>query len=135
MSSSRSDTPHPQARKVRTTNDDLVVELVDGRSVTVPLQWYPRLAHSSAAHRRKWCLIGRGEGIHWREIDEDIRVEDLLAGRPSSESRASFSRWLKGRQSSVRQRVEPESKRRAASPRKKRVARAAAGIRRSRVPR
>jgi len=63
----------------------------------VPLAWYPRLLHGTPAERDRWRLIGRGEGIHWPELDDDISVEGLLAGRPSGESQRSFARWLAGR--------------------------------------
>jgi hypothetical protein len=73
------------------------VDLVDGRTVAVPVAWYPRLAHGSASERANWRLIGRGEGIHWPDLDEDISVDSLLAGRASGESQASLQRWLEGR--------------------------------------
>ena len=97
MNSSETEIRSAQAQKVRVTTAELIVDLLDGRTVTVPLQWYPRLAHGTATQRRKWRLIGRGEGIHWPDLDEDIAVEDLLAGRPSGESQTSFQRWLKDR--------------------------------------
>jgi hypothetical protein len=74
--------------------DTLRVDLSDGRSLSVPLAWYPRLLHASPAERKRWRLIGRGVGIHWKDLDEDISVDGLLAGRPSGESRASLSRCL-----------------------------------------
>ena len=98
MSSSPSETRHAQAIRVTVTADTLTVDLVDGRSVSVPLAWYPRLAHGSPAEREHWNLIGRGEGIHWTELDEDVGVEGLLAGRASGESQASLERWLRGRE-------------------------------------
>ncbi|MBS3916529.1 MAG: DUF2442 domain-containing protein [Sulfuritalea sp.] len=82
------------AESVTITDDTLCVDLSDGRSILAPLAWYPRLMHASAAERDNWRLIGRGEGIHWRDIDEDISVEGLLAGRPSGESQTSLARWL-----------------------------------------
>jgi hypothetical protein len=85
------------AQHVRVSDELLTVELVDGRSVSVPISWYPRLVHATAEERGKWRLIGRGEGIHWPELDEDIRVEALLAGLGSAESQASLDRWLTGR--------------------------------------
>lgn len=91
-----------QAQAVHVTGDTLVVDLLDGRTVSVPLEWYPRLAHGTQAERRRWRLIGRGEGIHWPDLDEDIRVEGLLAGLPSGESRSSLQRWLKSRKRSRR---------------------------------
>jgi hypothetical protein len=85
------------ALHVRVTSDALVVELNDGRTLTVPLAWYPRLAHGTPAERSRWRLIGRGEGIHWPELDEDISVAGLIAGLPSGESRSSLRKWLKAR--------------------------------------
>jgi len=78
-------------------DDALVVELVDGRTLTVPLTWYPRLAHGTPDERANWRLIGEGEGIHWPDVDEDISVEGLLAGRRSGETQASLRRWLESR--------------------------------------
>ncbi len=79
------------------TNDILIVELNDGRAISVPLAWYPRLLHATPKERGRWRLIGRGQGINWDDLDEDISVEGLLAGRASGESQASFKRWLEGR--------------------------------------
>ena len=79
------------------TADTLTVELADGRSVSVPISWYPRLSHGTPDERANWRLIGAGEGLHWEELDEDISVEGLLAGHPSGESGASLERWLKRR--------------------------------------
>lgn len=75
-------------------DDTLMVELHDGRSISAPLAWYPRLAHGSSAERNNWRLIGGGRGIHWEDLDEDISVDNLLAGKPSGESRESFGKWL-----------------------------------------
>ena len=69
------------------------MELRDGRVVSVPLTWYPRLAEGSARERRRWELLGPGIGIHWPDLDEDISVEGLLQGLPSGESRASLDKW------------------------------------------
>ena len=97
MSSSPIDLPHPLAQGVRLAGDVLIVELDDGRTLTVPLTWYPRLAHATVAERGRWKLIGRGEGIHWPDLDEDLGIEGLLAGRRSGESQESLNRWLMGR--------------------------------------
>ena len=70
----------PLARTVLVTDDDLTVGLADGRAITVPLVWFPRLLHASAAARGKWELLGDGEGIHWPDADEDLSVEGMLAG-------------------------------------------------------
>ena len=69
-----------QARTVEVTHDMLVVGLVDGRTISVPVAWYPRLANATPAQRANWRFIARGEGIHWPEIDEDLSVEGLLLG-------------------------------------------------------
>ncbi len=87
----------PRATSVRVTQDTLSVELIDGRSLSVPLAWYPRLAHATPAERDNWQLIGGGEGIHWPLIEEDLSIEGLLAGRPSQESQQSLSKWLETR--------------------------------------
>jgi hypothetical protein len=75
----------------------LIVDLVDGRTLSVPVAWYPRLSHGTTAERNHWRLIGTGEGIHWPDLDEDVSVEGLLAGRRSGESQASLRRWLQTR--------------------------------------
>ena len=97
MSTSPSELRPPLAQSVTVTEDALVVDLVDGRTVSVPLPWYPRLAHATATERANWRLIGRGEGIHWPDLDEDINVSGLLAGRPSGETQSSLRRWLESR--------------------------------------
>ncbi len=89
-----------RAALVVVTDDTLTVDLVDGRTVSVPLAWYPRLAHGTPADRSNWRLVGRGEGIHWVDLDEDISVESLLAGRASAESQSSLEKWLQSRRRS-----------------------------------
>lgn len=88
----------PRATNVVVSDDTLTVDLSDGRTISVPLAWYPRLVHAADQERGKWRLIGRGEGIHWPDLDEDISVEGLLGGKPSGESQESFRRWLRDRQ-------------------------------------
>lgn len=83
-----------KAQDVKVTDDELIVALSDGRTISVPLVWYPRLLHGSKEEREKWRLIGDGQGIHWPELDEDISVEHLLAGIPSRESQKSLQKWL-----------------------------------------
>lgn len=83
---------------VAITEDTLTVDLVDGRTVSVPLEWYPRLVHGTTAERQNWRLIGGGVGIHWPVLDEDISAENLLLGRPSGESQRSLKAWLEERQ-------------------------------------
>lgn len=85
------------ARTVTCSDESLTVELADGRRLTVPLDWYPRLKAASAEERQHWELIGEGDGIHWPDLDEDVSVEGLLAGRRSGESARSFQRWLSAR--------------------------------------
>ena len=84
----------PEALNVSLTDDTLNVDLSDGRSISAPIAWYPRLLHSTEQERSNWRLIGRGQGIHWEDIDEDISIEGLIAGRPSRESQESFKKWL-----------------------------------------
>jgi len=87
----------PEAQKVSLTDDTLSVDLSDGRSISVPIAWFPRLLHASEQERNNWRLIGRGQGIHWEDIDEDISIEGLLTGKPSGESQESFKKWLANR--------------------------------------
>ena len=105
------------ARNVRLTADTLIVDLRDGRSVSVPISWYPRLSEGTLAERRRWQLIGPGIGIHWPSLDEDISVEALLLGLPSNESAASLQRWRAERRRPANKRMEPtrsKAKKRAA---------------------
>lgn len=89
----------PKAEDVRVTNNSLFVNLSDGRTISVPLEWFLRLVHSTPEEQSNWRLIDRDRGIDWEEIDEDISVEGLLAGRPSGESQSSFKKWMNQRQS------------------------------------
>jgi hypothetical protein len=94
MSTSPTEARSAIAQRVTVTDDAVIVDLVDGRTVTVPLSWYPRLGHGTPAERAKWRLIGRGEGIHWPDLDEDISVAGLLAGHASNETQGYLRRWL-----------------------------------------
>ena len=87
----------PEAEDVTVTEDTLRVELSDGRTISVPLAWYPRLVHAAQEEREAWELIGEGQGIRWTALDEDLSVEGLIAGRPSGESQRSLKRWLEAR--------------------------------------
>jgi hypothetical protein len=89
----------PDIENVLITDDTLTVDLSDGRTLSVPLAWFPRLLQANPTERRNWRLVGRGHGIHWDDLDEDISVEGLLAGKPSGESQTSFDKWLQGRPS------------------------------------
>lgn len=99
MNISAIETEIPKAADVIVTDDTLSVDLSDGRTISVPLEWFPRLVHASLEERNNWRLIGKGHGIHWEDIDEDISVKGLLAGKPSGESQTSFKKWLNQRQS------------------------------------
>ncbi len=85
------------AQHVIVTEDTLSIELVDGRTISAPLAWYPRLLNGSPKERNHWRLIGKGKGIHWPELDEDISVENIILGKPSDESQRSFKQWLEKR--------------------------------------
>ena len=102
MTISTNDVRVRDATSVAITEDTLTADLSDGRTISVPLTWYPRLVHATMAERCNWRLVGGGEGIHWPDLDEDLSVEGLLAGRPSGESQRSFKRWLVARDRSER---------------------------------
>jgi hypothetical protein len=107
MTTSSLATEAAAAKRVKVTEHALIVELRDGRSVSVPIEWYPRLAEGRPNERRHWELIGPGIGIHWPDLDEDISVEGLLLGLPSGESAASLQRWRATRQRPSKKRIEP----------------------------
>ena len=85
------------AQGVSITEDEIILELTDGRTISIPLVWYPRLYHGTDAERNNWRFIGDGEGVHWPDLDEDISVEHLILGIPSGESQRSLQKWLKER--------------------------------------
>ena len=87
-----------RAQNLKVTSDTLSVDLTDGRTIAVPVAWFPRLLHASAAERNNWRFIAKGEGIHWNDLDEDISVDGLLLGRQSGESNSSLEKWLQTRQ-------------------------------------
>ncbi len=87
----------PRAVRVTVTDDTLSVDLEDGRTISVPIVWYPRLAHGTPEERANFQLSGAGHGIHWPDLDEDIGIEGLLLGRKSTESPLSFERWFERR--------------------------------------
>ena len=115
------------AQNVRVTDRAIIVELRDGRVVSVPLAWYPRLAEGSPRERRRWELLGPGIGIHWPDLDEDISIEGLLQGLPSGESSASLDRWRASRKRPANQALQPSSRAPNARARSKKRARAARG--------
>ena len=83
-----------QGENVTVTEDTLTLDLADGRTISLPLAWYPRLLHGTVEERSHWEWIGDNEGIHWPDLDEDISVEAIIAGRRSGESQRSLQRWL-----------------------------------------
>ncbi len=86
-----------RATAAQVTTDSLTVELADGRSISVPLAWYPRLFHGTPEERGSFRFIAGGEGIHWPALDEDISIEGIVAGRPAGESHRSLQRWIESR--------------------------------------
>ena len=94
MTISPNDLRNGLAVRVQVTDEGLSVDLSDGRTLIVPTLWFPRLVHGTPQERANWRLLGGGHGIHWPDLDEDISVEGLLAGRPSGEAPASLERWL-----------------------------------------
>jgi hypothetical protein len=98
------------ALRVAITEDSLAVNLSDGRTVSVPLGWYPRLLHGSSKERNNWRLIAGGEGIQWPDLDEDLSVEGIVLGRASGESQASLKRWLEARARGAKWHRVPRSK-------------------------
>src|SRR5271157_1011795 len=97
MSTSGTEVRETLARSVTVSDEALTADLSDGRTIVVPLAWFPRLVHGTPAQRANWRLIGGGAGIHWPDLDEDISVESLLAGRKSGETQTSLRRWLQAR--------------------------------------
>ncbi len=90
----------PLAASISVGHTRLVVDLIDGRSLVIPLEWYPRLMHGSLEERDNWQLLGEGYAIEWPDLDEHIGIEGLIAGRPSSESKRSLEKWLSERKES-----------------------------------
>lgn len=82
---------------VTVTDDTLSVDLEDGRTISIPIGWYPRLAYGTPAERANFQISGAGYGIHWPDLDEDIGVEGILLGKKSTEGQTSFERWLQRR--------------------------------------
>ena len=85
------------ASNVVITNEALIVELANGRTISVPLDWYPRLLHATPAERGNWRLINDHSAIRWADLDEAVSIQSLVMGRPSPESQNSFQEWLAGR--------------------------------------
>jgi hypothetical protein len=87
----------PRIMDIVITDDTLSVDLEDGRTIAIPIGWYPRLAYGTPEERANYQISGAGRGIHWPDLDEDIGVEGLLWGKRSAESHASLERWLSQR--------------------------------------
>ena len=97
MSSLDVEIQEARAQAVHVTDESLAVDLADGRTVIVPLVWFPRLWHGSAEERSRLEIVGDGAYIHWPDLDEDLTVASLLAGRRSGESAKSLKKWLAAR--------------------------------------
>jgi Protein of unknown function (DUF2442) len=97
MSTLKVEQTEARAQHVKVTADTLAVDLTDGRTISVPLAWFPRLLHGSVSERNNWRLFAHGEGIHWTDLDEDISVGGLLIGQQSRESQSSLEKWLQTR--------------------------------------
>lgn len=107
----------PRVQRVAVTEDRLAVDLIDGRSISAPLLWYPRLLNGTEEEQNNWRLIAGGEGIHWPDLDEDLSVEGIIMGRASGESQASLKRWLASRAAAARQHRAPRPRPDPQSPR------------------
>lgn len=81
----------PLAVGLEVTDDELIVSLADGRKLSVPIAWYPRLANAKPEQRRNWQIIGPGVGFHWPDVDEDLSVEGMLRGAPAPGVRPEIS--------------------------------------------
>jgi hypothetical protein len=97
MSTFQIDLKELRALDVTFSEEEMTIALADGRSLSIPLAWFPRLFHATVEERANWRWVGGGIGMHWPDLDEDISVEDLLLGRPSGESQASLRSWLDSR--------------------------------------
>lgn len=86
-----------RAQEVRVEEDKLVIDLVDGRSISAPLAWYPRLWYGTSEERSKFEITGDGKYIHWPDLDEDLSIAGILVGHHSGESAESLKKWLESR--------------------------------------
>lgn len=98
MNSLETEIQEPKAKSIKISDDSLSVDLFDGRTIIVPLLWYPRLWHGSNEERNNFELIDEGSIIHWPDLDEDLSLSGIVAGRKSGESQKSLKRWLKNRE-------------------------------------
>jgi hypothetical protein len=97
MSSLTIEIQEVQAKNVVVSEDALTVDLTDGRTIIAPLMWYPRLWYGMPEERNNFEIIGNGNYIHWPDLDEDLTVVGILAGRRSGESQKSLEKWLSAR--------------------------------------
>ena len=97
MNSSTAEIAAVKAQNIVVSDEALTVDLEDGRTISVPLGWYPRLVDGTSEERSHWKLLANGAGIHWADLDEDISVHNLLSGQPSAESQSSLKKWLEQR--------------------------------------
>ena len=97
MSSLMTEIEITNAVKVSVSDETLTVGLDDGRFLSIPVSWYPRLMHGTKEERDNYGFIGNGSGIHWPDLDEDISVQGVIAGHHSLESQKSLDKWLKTR--------------------------------------
>ncbi len=104
MNSSRVELQEARAQSVTVSAEALTVDLVDGRTIIVPLVWHPRLWHGTREERKRFEIFGDGTYIHWPELDEDLTVAGLLAGRRSGESSQSLKKWLAARKARTKRR-------------------------------
>src|SRR6266705_1651215 len=102
MTSLAAEKKEPRARSIAVTDEYLTVDLVDGRTIIVPVVWYPRLWHGTPAERNHFEIVGDGAYIHWPNLDEDLTVAGLLTGIPSVEKQETLKRWLKEREQKKR---------------------------------
>ena len=98
MISSATDIAEARAKSIEITEDAFSVDLMDGRTIIIPLAWFPRLLHGTAEERRRYEIFGDGAYLRWPDLDEDLCVTDLLAGHPSGESPRSLKEWLEKRE-------------------------------------
>ena len=91
----------PDALAIVVTEDTLTAQLSDGRTISAPLAWYPRLVHATQEERDNWEIHAEGQHLHWPDLDEDLSVEMLLTGQRSGESQRSFKRWLKAKRAGL----------------------------------
>ena len=104
MSSLAVEVLEPRGKSVKVSDEELAVDLVDGRTIMVPLAWFPRLWHGTPQERNHFEIFGDGAYIHWPDLDEDLTVAGLLAGQRSGETPQSLKKWLDSRKARSKRR-------------------------------